>query len=397
MSRSKTRGPGRGLPWGLVGMLAIVAVVERAVDRHGLDFAEVTAVNWGYSKRATHAEAPRTDILCLGTSLVKFGVLPRALEDATGRSAYNLAVCNGHMPSSYFLLKRALDAGARPAAIVIDCQDGPVTAEHRHEQAEALRVNLRNWPELLNPGECLDLAWTAGDASFFGATSVAKVLPSYKARFEVRNVVKAAFEGGNASQRDVIIPFLRNWNANLGTNVMPSTVTVPENSAPIPPGFVAVADHFADGRWSRNTLTARYTHRLLALAEARDIPVFWLLPPVTPPAFHSRHIDGYDSYFDGLAREAQAIYPNVTVIDGSRSGYPPDAFCDKAHLNAKGTVVFSQGVASVVARALTDPRAGSSWVTLPGFAEAERRTASWFEDINASRLAVKEGRGGVRR
>ena len=55
-----------------------------------------------------------------GDSLAKLGVAPSLVEARSGRSVYNLAVCAGQAPSSYFLLRRVLDSGARPTAILVD-------------------------------------------------------------------------------------------------------------------------------------------------------------------------------------------------------------------------------------------------------------------------------------
>ena len=107
MSRPSFRERVRQLPLGLIGALALIIFTERAISRANLEFSDITATNWWFSKRTTKSIAPKTDILCFGTSLVKFGVLPRTIERATGLSAYNLAVCSGHMPTSYYLFKRA--------------------------------------------------------------------------------------------------------------------------------------------------------------------------------------------------------------------------------------------------------------------------------------------------
>src|SRR5690242_7088316 len=96
-----TRATGRA-PVGLLGMLALLALGERYVARHDLDLTNTAPVNWRYSGR----EARKTEtgsVLCFGTSLVKYGLLPRVIEQTTGRKAFNLAVCNGGMASSYYV------------------------------------------------------------------------------------------------------------------------------------------------------------------------------------------------------------------------------------------------------------------------------------------------------
>jgi hypothetical protein len=397
VSRTNLRERVRALPLGLIGALALVIITERAISRDDLEFTETTPTNWAFSKRASKSIAPRTDILFFGTSLIKFGVLPKAVESATGLSAYNLAANSGHMPTSYFLFKRALDAGARPKAVVVDCEDAPVWEEVRDQQAEALRVNLRNWPELLDLRECLDLSWNARDADFLTTMLVSRVLPSFKARFDIRKSILGAFKGHYLAASGRTMVYLRNWNVNLGAYVMPPTFTLKSirDLFPLPPEDAG--DPFAEGKWSRNRLTERYTRRFLELAAAHDIPVFWLLPPIPPREVIARRAIGLDRYFDDLARSAQQIYPNVTVIDGTRSNYTPDTFYDDAHLNSKGSVAFSESLAFVLAQSLATRGRRPRWIWLPDYAPSDRPTNLRFEDMDGSRLAVKEGRTGARR
>jgi len=62
------------------------------------------------------------DVLCFGDSQMKFGIAPHVVAARTGRPAYNLAIVGGQPPASYFLLRRALEAGARPSAVLFDLQ-----------------------------------------------------------------------------------------------------------------------------------------------------------------------------------------------------------------------------------------------------------------------------------
>ena len=65
-------------------------------------FSDPVAANWEFCQRAVLREAPKAEILCLGSSLLKFGALPVVIEKATGRRAYNLALSNGRLPATYF-------------------------------------------------------------------------------------------------------------------------------------------------------------------------------------------------------------------------------------------------------------------------------------------------------
>src|SRR5438309_6558357 len=65
-----TRKPGR-CPWGLLGMIGIVAVVESYIAHHPAEFTDPSAYSWTLSQAAMRSEARSAEILCLGDSLVK--------------------------------------------------------------------------------------------------------------------------------------------------------------------------------------------------------------------------------------------------------------------------------------------------------------------------------------
>ena len=148
----------RRWPWGLFGMLAIVGLVENGLSRHEIHYSTEWSVAWERAAQAARKEAVQADVLCFGDSLVMHAVAPRILEERLGRSAYNVAVFKGQAPSSYFLLKAALDAGAKPSAVLID---GELLTDNPLEM-------VRLWPELATYEELFDLAWTAHRPEFFG-------------------------------------------------------------------------------------------------------------------------------------------------------------------------------------------------------------------------------------
>ena len=67
------------LPAGLLGMVALVAAGEWYVAQHEDHLTGMSTYAWRSSERAARGEARGHRILCLGTSLTKFGVLPRVL------------------------------------------------------------------------------------------------------------------------------------------------------------------------------------------------------------------------------------------------------------------------------------------------------------------------------
>lgn len=60
------------------------------------------------------------DVLFLGTSHVKLGVLPMELWNDYGITSYNFGCSSSHLPTTYWIMKNALDY-SKPKVIVIDC------------------------------------------------------------------------------------------------------------------------------------------------------------------------------------------------------------------------------------------------------------------------------------
>src|SRR5689334_9446274 len=109
----------RAIPAGLIGMIVMVAAIEAGL-RHRVEFTNGEADQWSMKARVASGMARMSSVLCFGDSLVEFAVLPKVIEGRTHRPAFNLALPAGTPAASYFLLKKSLDSGARPRAIVVD-------------------------------------------------------------------------------------------------------------------------------------------------------------------------------------------------------------------------------------------------------------------------------------
>src|SRR5262245_61644860 len=211
----------RGAPLGLLGMLVLATAVERQVGKNDLSFNS-DSCTWSYSREKARSQGPRSGILRFGSSMIKFGVLPSVVEARTGRPTYNLAVYNGRIASSYFLLKRALEAGARPAAVVVDCLDWPWLANQPAAARDDFEANRWNWPHILTVAECVEVGRSAESVALAGELVVARLVPTVRLRFGIRRWVKAGLDGnGNEPFQHGVIA-LRNWNANKGAKVMPA-------------------------------------------------------------------------------------------------------------------------------------------------------------------------------
>lgn len=386
--------PTKGASWplGLFGMLVLIGVVEGYVASHDVDFSLAGPSNWRYGAWSASRETKGIKLLALGTSLVKHGLQARVVERETGRSTLNLAVFSGQMSSSYYLLKRTIDSRSTPGAILIDCQDGPVPRPLRDQRPEGVEANLRCWPEMLGIADLLDLSVAANDASLFGELALARLLPSYRARYEIRSDILAALRGQVGSSRSLILTFRRNWFANRGTHVV-ARDSVPPPAPAEPSGPVPRAD-FSTSRWVRNKLSLDYTERLLDLAAAHQIKVFWLIPPVGPVAQSERDREGIDEYFTRVARWAQSRSPDLVVLDARRSGYPRSAFVDKVHLNREGGGRYSLDVGAAIRQTFASGRGAPRWVDLPDYRTLDRDLP--VEDFTESMFALGKA-GAVRR
>jgi hypothetical protein len=376
------------LPLGLLGMIVLVATTELLLTRSRLDFSTNGSECWRRTGKMAR-QVRGAKIVCLGTSLVKTGVLPRLLEERTGKPAINLAVYSGPIPASYYLLRRALVAGARPSAVVIDCQNLAVPGRRREDQVADFLFHTRLWADLLDVRECLDLAWSTRDADFFVRTMLSWVLPSAKARFEIRAAVLSALRGQLDSPREVAKVLERNWAMNRGTHVFPHVDRPPVGpddlggaETVVGPETVAPDDHVLD------TLTGQYARRLVGLAREYRITIFWLMPPLPPREQANRTRTGVDACLIRLARTLQVRAHKLIVIDGRQSGYQPPVFADQVHLDRQGAATFSDEVGAVVARYFKNPSAVAPWVTLPRYRDFTPHP-SMIEDYSVSYLKLK--------
>jgi hypothetical protein len=305
---------------------------------------------------------------------MKFGVVPRVLEaclDRRGRS-YNLAVCNGQAASSYFLLRRALSAGARPSALVVDFAPHLLAAGPGH--------NLRQWPELVSPSEWLDLGWTAHHGALFAQVSLACLLPSVKDRDEIRGNILAALRGETGSHRAEIPGYVAHWRRNRGANIYPHRPSYRGDIDATNPAYFPRA-------WKCHPVNEVYLRRFLALADAHAIPVFWLLPPTAPRFQARRDALGLETSHERLLRRLQRDFANLTVIDGRHAGFDPGLFIDQLHLSRQGAVALSAGLAEVLALHLDRPSASPRRVTLPPC--DPRAIAIPVEDLGPALVARK--------
>lgn len=368
----KIPNPSRA-PWGLVGFLALVALVEAGLARHDLSISNPLVMNWSRGGESLRREGARAQILCLGDSMMKCGVAPRVLERKLGRRSYNFGVLAGTPPMTYFLARRAIESGARPEALVV---------EFNPSFLHSPPTGSRQWSEMATLGERLEVARVARDPGFFARTLVDSALRSARRRFEVRANVVAALKGEAVDSPTTIHAGWRNGNINGGALLLPAYGFF----GTIPPE--KMADEMAPPNWKCHPINALYIRRLLHLAEQQKVPVVWLLPPVSPQVQDGRDAVGLEVAYSAFVRAMQDRFPGMVVVDGRRSGYDSSAFSDALHLHARSASALSDDLAAILRPIVDREPGGPRWVELPPF--RERPVGVVVEDLEQSRLAVKD-------
>ncbi len=361
--RAPRMGRMASLPAGLLAAIAIVVAGERAIDRGRLEYAGMIAF-WDETAQAAEREAVGSDILFVGDSLVKLGLLPAVFDGHASMRSYNLGMASSAPPAGYFVVHRALSAGARPKAIVVGYS--PFLLR------ESLSKQSNEWPELLRPAEAAGLAIDARDPEFLASTLAARWIPSLRMRPRLRKTVALALAGRRDGERHMIFPFARNTRVNRGA------MAAPVNSL-----FRGDSTAEAAAAFSTNpaplAIHRDYLRKLLRLATDRQIVLYWLIPPLSPAAQSRREAVGSDAEFSKLIAELQAEFPAMVVVDARRSGYRDDHFIDPIHLNHRGAARLTADFAAVV----RDPSTGPGrWVDLPDPTGRDEPTP--VEDLAAS-------------
>jgi hypothetical protein len=357
----------RRWPIGFLGMIAAIAAIESGREGRDRGHQAWLIDSWIEARRAASDQAPGRPILCFGDSQVQQGVLPRVVAAHAGRDGYNLAVPGGQPVSSYHLLKRSMESGARPEAVVLGHYPGLLVS--------GPEINRAAWPELLDPIELIDLAWNARSLDLFARDLIRRMVPTINRRDRLRERIAAALEGRATidSIDEQAITYRNNARRNAGALALPPDPRFRDGAAPPPPPPGGAAgggppDPRAAARvWRPHPVQDSYLRRFLDLAQERGIEVFWTMPILSPavrddPA-RARVEAGYESYVRSLLDD----YPCLVVLDGRRAGMDATVFRDTVHLDCVGAAELSRAMGIVLGERLgSGPRSDATrWVPLP--------------------------------
>jgi hypothetical protein len=376
LPRSHSLAPGthRAIPWGVAMMVVLIVMIECLVTRHRLEVTDPTSMNWYASAQLVTTESADCELLCLGDSLMKHGLLPSVIERETGKRTVNLSAARAPTFLSYLLLRRALSAGARPQAIIINAKPAILTAD--------LQFNARYLEEIVTARECLEISGLTNNRSFLLSMVVGRLLPSLRSRLEIQKNVLAALRGERDRIGAINRVLLRNWSVNRGANV---SATVSPS-----PGIVRpdVERRLHPSLFYVDRTNAEAMERLMQLADDRGIPVLWLLPPLSLALQSLRDQSGSEARYEKFIRAFMARHPQrLTVLDVRRAGFPSTFFADETHLNRAGAIALSRAVAKAVPSLLGHSQHASTaeWVALsiPSDQPAESEFA--IEDLEESK------------
>ncbi len=382
-------GRRRCLPIGLIGMLAVIAVVESGLGRLDRALTPLGSACWREAGEAAGSVAVGADVLCLGDSLIKIGVMPVLIEERLGLSAYNLAVFGGTSQASFVLLRRALDSGARPRAIVID-------AEASLLMWNSPRTNFREWSELGRVRDIVEIAIAERDPGFLLLYAIQRGLHSARLRPEIRSAIVAVLVRKppriGPSELDVL---QQQTSTNRGGFLNPFRAGKVHDTTQ-PDGEVPTVDLalYYPPNWAPRQQNAHYLERFLRLAESRGIDVFFVLPPIDPGLQAELERRGVAENPIKVVRYLSRRFPRLTVVDGRHAGYLRGNFIDPQHLDRAGATSFSRGLARVIGDRLSSTGDRSRWVALPNHHGPDDDPR--LEDSNQSRV-VLQGLGAVRR
>jgi hypothetical protein len=373
----------RGWPTGLIGALGLILLLEPIIARipGGDEGRSRLAVSWQSSLRTATEPEARADILCFGDSLIKLGILPRVLEVRLGRSAFNLAVLGGQPPTSYFLLRRVLEAGNAPRALVVNFSPLLLGMDPR--------VSLEWWAGLLQARERLELAGRARDPGLAGSL----ILNGFMASLAHRDAFRvelgfAPFEGEERLTAEDLKALLRNWDLNRGAQVAPRPFVPIRGSLPRPhdrPGW----------RWQPHPAHAYFVERFLTLAQARRIPVYWIIPPAEAEWLDRNESVGTVSAYRRYVHGQLSRFHVLTVLDMQRAGWDRRWFRDPIHVNRDGAIRLSLAVAETIARTRDAQDRGGCWIEMDGVGSVPAQAfQDLLEDLDESRLAVNQGESG---
>ena len=258
------------------------------------------------------------------------------MDRTTGQRTLNLSAAQASTLLTQSLLRRALDSGARPKALIVNAKPAVLLG--------GPEVNARAWQEVFSLRDGFELLRITGNAPFVASTLVGRLFPSLRSRLEIRSAITAALSGETDKIRAINPVLWRNWSVNGGAQRC--FRRGPFSAVRSPP---EVRQQLYTDLFYVDPANAQAIEGILEIAAERRIPIFWVLFPLSPKLQSLRDQSGADERHDEFLRSIVARHSGqLTVLDARRSGYPAAFFADATHLNRRGALALSRSVAAAV-------------------------------------------------
>ncbi len=285
---------------------------------------------------------------------------------------------------TYFLFRRALDAGAHPSAIIINTKQAVLIGSPDY--------NASYWPAVLSPWECLELGVFSRRPETAAAALVGCLLPSLRSRLEIRSNLMAAFRDEADPLHDINRVLWRNWTVNDGANVASLHSGYHGELSP------EIQERLHPDAFYVDRSNDEGMERLLRLADERKIRVYWLLTPLSSGLQAWRDRSGSEARFEEWVRRFQTRYPQVvTVLDARHVVSDASMFIDATHLAGRGAIELSHAVGMTIKNeasrrmSASDPR----WIVLdPMVSNPPTRAELHLEDVDTSKKILLLDRNG---
>jgi hypothetical protein len=319
ISSFKRYPPLQAIGWFILFVLILEVTCRAWLPESGME-NEFQAI----SKLAETAPAPTIEIM--GDSVAAGGVLTTLLTQDSNTIG-NYAVTGSGPAFSYFLLKRELAAGHAPAYVLI------VHSPHTFSGVRfpVLVGSFARWSELP------ELFWNSDDGSAFlyGLLARLSYILTYRDQFKL-----LLTEGNYQFFLDRPVPRAPETQRLAEYRALEKTNAFKAN--PLPD---EIWDMYKEPfRVSR--LNDRFFRKMLQMAKANGIKVFWVSLPETRRVFDYRKKIGYTEdqfrYLDQFYATGELKFLQRDILV-----YEDDLFDDLSHLNMRGAIRFSSHLSRI--------------------------------------------------
>lgn len=251
------------------------------------------------------------DLQVMGDSVAKGAIIPQQLTEALPGHpyVYNTAIAGSGPEFSYFVLKREIDAGKTPKAILY----APSPHTFANGRVALLAGAFCTWPEIAE----LAKQGMAPCEMVYGCFCKLSWTLRYREQLADRLRGRAPeTEGPQAAVEKVAGVTHRHYSPeHLRT------------SHKQPFGVFHLNEVFFD--------------KFMDMAQQNNIKVYWATPPVLPVVYENRKQYNFDQAYFQFLDEVCAKY-HVQTLQKEFLIYPDDQFKDYDHLDSVGAARFTQ-------------------------------------------------------